>query len=109
MYIDCCSFQFFSIQVSTWTSLSDNFLLCRQQQYGNINVDTVALDRPKILPVVRSAPTFCPLLSSDMSPIMLCGLHILYLAVLILCKFSRHTRLLLMECKISEDWPPGLA
>ncbi len=49
--------------------------------YADITLDTEALDTPKRLAVLvtgapaRRAPTICPVLNSDMSPIMLCALQ----------------------------------
>lgn len=75
-----------TIWVRTRTSLSDSFLLRRQllrldvvrpsRRYAVITLDTVALDTSHRLAVLltdapaRRAPTICPLLNSDMSPIM---------------------------------------
>ena len=80
-----------TIQFSTQTSLSDSFLLHQQLimldvvrpswWYADITWDTVALDTSQRLAVLvtdapaRRAPTICPLLSSDMSPMMLCALQ----------------------------------
>lgn len=84
-----CGFVFLdTIQVSTWTSLSDSFLL-RQQllmlhvvrpswRYADFTLDIVALHTPQRLAnlvpdeAAKCVPTFCPLLNCDMSPIMLC-------------------------------------
>ena len=75
-----------TIWVSTRTSLSDSFLLRPQfilldvvrpsWWYADITLDIVALDTSQRLAVLvtdapaRCAPTICPLLNSDMSPIM---------------------------------------
>ena len=72
--------------MSTWTSLSDSFLLHRQLLlldvvrpswwHADITLDTMALDAPQSLAVLvtdapaRRAPTIRPLLNSDMSPIV---------------------------------------
>ena len=73
----------------------------------------MALNTPQRLAVlvtdapVRHAPTICPLLNSDKSPIMLCGLQYFMYS----CAFALliHTLLLLMESELSEGWPPGHA
>ena len=96
-----------TIRVSPRTSLSDSFLLRRQLLlldvvcplwwYANITLDTVALNTPQRLAVlvtdapVRHAPTICPLLNSDMSPIMLCGLqYVLYSCAIALLNQTSH-------------------
>ena len=75
----------------------------------------IALDTPQRLVVLitdepaRCAPTICPLLNSDMSPIMFCGLqYSMYSCAVALLIQPSHILLLLMEFKISEDWPPDI-
>ena len=89
---------------------SDSFLLRRQLLlldvvhpswwYANITLDTVALNTPQRLAVlvtdapVRHAPTICPLLNSDKSPIMLCGLqYLMYSCALALLVQPSHSAL----------------
>ncbi len=112
-----------TIRDSTRTSLSDNFLLHRQLLlldvvrpslwYADITMDTMALDTPQRLAVLvtdapaRCAPTICPLLNSDMSPIMLCVLQcFMYSCAIALLIQPSHSSL---TGAVSEDWLPGYA
>lgn len=98
----------FTIRVSTQTSLSDSFLSCGQLLlfhvlhpswwYANITLDTVGLGTPQRLAVLntdapaRHTPTICPLSSSDMSPITLCGLQcLIYICAVALIQLSHST------------------
>lgn len=80
-----------TIRVSTRTSLSDSFLLLPQLflldvvrpswMYADVTLDTVALDTPQRSAALvtdapeRRAPTICPLVNSDVSPIICCVLE----------------------------------
>lgn len=47
--------------------------------YADISLDTVHIERQTFSPGHRCQPTICPLLYSDMSPIVLCRLqHFIY-------------------------------